>query len=204
MKLRIVFLAVVAALSSAAHAAVLDITPVGTTFADCGSCTTFEGRGIYFHANDTFTVSQIGWVGDIVGGDFTVAISAGAGVNAALGATLASFSQSAANAGYTTNWFNTPFTFTAGNDYHVNLAHTDGSEFSSRYDFQDWNMSSSNLGHLTLLDGTSYPTNAGGGAGNFWLSHFVMNVGTVPEPESYAMALSGLALLWAMRKTKRA
>lgn len=204
MKLRIVFLATVVALSSAAQAAVLDITPVGTTFADCVSCTTFEGRGIYFHANDTFTVSQIGWVGDIVGGDFTIAISAGAGVNAAPGPTLASFNQSAANAGYTTNWFNTPFTFTAGNDYHVNLAYTDGSVFSTRYDYQDWDMSSSNLGQLTLLDGTSYPTNAGGGTSNFWLTHFMMNVGAVPEPESYAMAFSGLAFLWTIRKTKRA
>ena len=175
-------------------AAPLDLTPTGFSFANCGGCTTFGGRGIYFHADDTFSISSVGWVGSVVGGTYELDINAGAGETAPLGSLLASFTQALPAAGYTTNVISAAFTFTAGNDYHMNLALQNGQPFSSQYDFIDWGNGpqSSDLGVLTLLDGTSYPD--GSGPFNSWLTHFIFDTAAAQTPAPASLALLGVGL----------
>lgn len=191
-----------AAASLSAQAGVIDITPAGQSFTDCVSCTTFGGRGVYFRANTDVSVSAIGWVGSLIGGDYTLTISAGDGVTAPLGATLGSFNSTQADSGFGLNWFGAAFTFHAGQEYHVNLAHSDGSVFSNRYDYMEFDKDTSNIGALTVLDGTSYPN--GGGANNFWLSHFALQTDAqaVPEPATLAMFGLGLAGMLGARRRK--
>lgn len=195
MKRLIALLAIATSLFTglSAQAAVIDMKPAGQSFIDCGSCPSFGGRGIYFRANSDVSVNAIGWVGNLTGGAYTLTISAGQGVGGPLGTTLNSFASTKANADYGLNWFDAGFTFQAGKEYHINLARTDGANFSSRYDYMEFNFGSSNIGKLTVMDGTSYPN--GSGAGNYWLTHFQLQEATAAVPEPASLAILGLGLL---------
>lgn len=191
-----------AAMTLPALAAPISLTPTGHRFSRCYNCTTFEGRGIYFAANEDFSISQIGWVGFLIPGNFTITISAGLGVTAEPGATLASYSRTGWANYYVINWFAANFDFLAGQEYHINLAHTDGSPFSIGFASIDYDLTSSNIGKVTIMDGTSYP--CCGGFENFGLTHFLLDdiaTGTVPEPTG--LSLVGLGLLGTLASRRR-
>ena len=192
--------------SGAANATLIDVTPTSLSFSNCGSCTTFGGRGIYIGVNETFSVSRIGWVGSIVTGDYELTINQGAGETAPLGAELGAFTDTLAAQGNTTNFIDVAFTFQAGNEYHIDLHLLSGAVYSTSYDFLSWGNGGqqSNLGLFTLMDGTSYPN--GAGADNSWLTHFVFDtsVAQVPEPSSLALITLGLAGIGFSRKKKAA
>lgn len=177
------------------NAALIDVTPNGLSFNNCGSCTTFGGRGIYIEANQDFSVSQIGWVGSIVEGDYELEITQGVGETSALGTVLGAFNNSLTAQGNITNFMDVDFTFLAGNEYHIDLHLVSGDVFSRSYDYLSWGNGTqeSDLGLFSLKDGTSYPN--GAGANNSWLTHFVFDTTPASVPEPSALILLSLGLL---------
>ena len=192
-------------LSTHTYAVGIHLVPDGVSFTNFGSYSA-GARGIYIGANDNFTLSRVGWSGSIVSGEYEITINQGMGETEPLGAELASFGQPLTAAGNTINYIDVDYTFLAGAEYHIDFHMASGELFSTLFQYAPWGNGSQqeDFGLFTLLDGTSSPDV--GGAGNFWLTHFVLYVepAVVPIPSSVWLFGSGLLGLVGVARRKKA
>ncbi len=160
------------------------------------------GRGMWFQANNSFTVDGAGFFNQFGGNEsFTetlwLADSTG---NALHGTNLGSFTtNAAAGTQYDDGLFGSSINIVAGNFYYLEV--TSNSSFAGNY-FYNWNGSPTvNLGLVTVLDGGL--GGDPGALGNTVAPVLRLNVNTVPEPASMAaLGLGALALIRRRRAAK--
>lgn len=181
----------------------IDLVPAGQTFSPTPA-STFYGRGIYLRADEDLQVFSVAWNGNVSSGDYRITVTNGMGVSSTTqGSVVGTFDATLTNAGFDRYVIPTSFTLISGNEYHINLTRVDGTQnFAPEYEYLDWDYtdhpSGSDIGSITILDGTSTESDGAVIPYNYWLTHFELNA-VVPEPQTYAaifgIAVLGLALL---------
>lgn len=160
------------------------------------------GRGMWFQANNSFTLNGAGFFNGFGAGQgFTETLYSADSAGAALhGSVLGSFTLSNPTIGnlYNTGSFAAPVNITAGSFYYLEV--TSSADFNTNY-FYDWNglPGPVNVGDVTILDGGS-----GGdpsALGNTVAPALLLDIQTVPEPASFAAL--GIGMLGLLRLKKR-
>lgn len=189
----VIMLGAIALFSSPVKAEILDITPVGESWIGCGTCSTRDGRSIYFLANETFSTERVSWYGNISSGSYDVVIYEGVGETQPVGSQLAIETAVFPGGVLGFNHIDIDFTFNGGSEYVVNFRRTDGgSSFSSNFQYMIWGegSESSDLGLLTLLDGRS--DFSAEQYENAWITHFQFGAGAPTPTFTVGGTVSGL------------
>jgi len=157
-----------------------------------------QGRGVWFQANNSFTLNGAGFFTGFSTDDaFTQTLWASDSTASDLHiSNLGSFTINNPTAGdlYNNGLFAAPVNIVAGNFYYLEVTST--SEFDTTF-FYNWDGPSVNLGDVTIFDG-----GMGGDLGNTVAPALILDIEAVPEPAS--MAVLGLGALALLRRKKKA
>ena len=162
-----------------------------------------QGRGMWFQANNSFTLNGAGFFNGFGANQgFTETLFSADNIGSVLhGTTLGSFTVTSPTVGnlYNTGLFSAPISIVAGNFYYLEVTST--SNFNSNY-FYDWNGTPNpvNLGDVTILDGGSGPDT--GALSNTVSPALMLDIQAVPEPASFAIIGIGLVGLIRRKRSK--
>jgi hypothetical protein len=159
------------------------------------------GRGMWFQANNSFTLNGAGFFNGFGANEgFTETLFSADNAGTALhGSNLGSFTVSNPTIGnlYNTGTFSAPVAITAGSFYYLEV--TSNASFDSNF-FYNWNGTPNpvNLGNVTILDGGQ--GGDPGALGNTVSPALLLDIQAVPEPAT--SAILGVGVLGVLRRRR--